>query len=296
MVNTAEEREATVLDGQVAIITGGGGIIGRAITRELARAGMKVAVVGRSAEPLREAVQLIRSTGGSAAAYMADVTDFDAVQRAVESVTRDLGPVDLLVNNAGIVGDTLDSGLWEQDPRRWWGAVQTNLGGTFICSLAVLKQMVRLGRGRIVNVATSDGVKSRPYAISYSASKAAVLRFTDSLAEETRDVGVKVFAISPGTVRSPLTEYARATEERRAKLGIPAAGAQAWTDPKRAGELVVLLASGGADELSGRYIRVADDIQEFIRRVRAVREREEAEGLKWIRVLRMLDLDGQSLV
>lgn len=121
------------LTGQTAIVTGGGRGFGREIARVLAKEGVKVAVVARSADQLAETVSLIQSEGGHAIAVTADVTDFAAVTKMVEQIVRELGAVDLLVNNAGRL--TSIAPVWESDPDEWWRDVEVNIRSVFLCSM-----------------------------------------------------------------------------------------------------------------------------------------------------------------
>ena len=187
------------LDGQVAIVTGGGRGIGRAIAEGLARAGAAVTVLARSEDELAETVRLIESSGGWAIAVVADVTDERAVQDAVERTERELGPVDLLVNNAAVA--TPVGPAWEVDPDAWWRTVEVNLRGPFLGARAVLPSMLRRRAGRIVNIVAVAAFNTAPFMSAYGGSKAALISFTDDLAAETREHGISVFAIRPGWFR-----------------------------------------------------------------------------------------------
>jgi NAD(P)-dependent dehydrogenase (short-subunit alcohol dehydrogenase family) len=138
------------LTGQVAIVTGGGRGIGRAVAQALAQAGAAVTVASQSAVQLTETVRLIEGAGGRALAVVTDVTQPAAVTAMVETTETQLGPVDLLVNNAGITGPI--GPLWDVDPEAWWEVVAVHLRGTFLCTRAVLAQMVARRQGRIINM------------------------------------------------------------------------------------------------------------------------------------------------
>jgi NAD(P)-dependent dehydrogenase (short-subunit alcohol dehydrogenase family) len=260
------------LAGQVAIVTSGGRGIGRAMALALARAGAAVAVVARTADQLAETVALVEGAGGRAIACPADVTDRAAVEGAVAQVERQLGPVDLLVNNAGIpapIGPT-----WEKDPDAWWRCVEVNLRGPFLCSRAVLPGMVTRRRGRIVTTASGSGLGPSPYASAYAAAKCAAIRFSESLAAETSGHGICAFSIHPGVVRTAMTEPFAGSLDDETWFGgwfgkTLAAGRD--TPPERAANLVVFLASGRADALSGCYISVRDDVADMVRRAEEIR-------------------------
>ena len=263
------QRPAGVLSGQVAVVTGGGRGIGRAIAQELAAVGASVAVIARSANQLSETVSLIEEAGGRSLAVAADVTDMGTMSLAVAGVEAALGPVDLLVNNAGIGGPI--GPIWEVNPDEWWRTHEVNLHGVFVGTRAVLPGMIARGAGRIVNVASHAGVHRWPQVSAYAVSKAAVIKFTENLASETRKRGVAVFAIHPGAVLvGPTAEVLEADTDPES----PAGHVAAWfrqeiangrgVPPERAGVLVTVLASGRADALSGRYLTVYDDLDELI--------------------------------
>jgi NAD(P)-dependent dehydrogenase (short-subunit alcohol dehydrogenase family) len=244
------------LSGQVALVTGGGRGIGRAIAVSLAREGASVAVLARSADQLRETVATITAAGGHALAFPADVTDRPGVEAVVAQVESELGPINLLVNNAGVGGPI--GPLAETDPDARWRCMEVNLRGPLVCSRAVLPGMLARRRGRIVNVASGAGTRDKPYLSAYVTSKAALIRLTENLAAELQGSGVRVFAIQPGTVRTAMTESALNSEEALRYLPWLAQLFEQGQDlpPKRAAELVVFLASGRADGLSGRFLAV----------------------------------------
>ena len=241
--------------GEVALVTGGGRGIGANIARELAAAGMRVAVAARTSEQVDEVAQEI---GGLA--FALDVSDEESIARVVADVERELGPIDVLVNNAGInnarpFGEA--SPIWEEPVEDWWHVFEVNVLGTYLCCRAVLPGMVERGRGRIVNTGSGAGylpvTPGRVGGTAYGPSKAAVYRFGELLAAQVGQYGVSVFTISPGLVRTAMTEV----------LGDDAP----WTPPELAPRLVRVLASGRADQLSGRYIHAEhDDIEDLIAR------------------------------
>jgi NAD(P)-dependent dehydrogenase (short-subunit alcohol dehydrogenase family) len=270
------------LAGQVAVVTGGGRGVGRAIVTALAERGMAVAVVGRSTSEIEEAAAEASALSGAALAVKADVTDRAAVERMASVVAAELGAVDLLVNNAGraqAVGPP-----WLVDPESWWADVEVNLHGTFLCTHAVLQSMIARRRGRIVNVATLAAAVAYPFASGYASAKAAVLRYTDSLAAAAAPYGVFVFAISPGLVRTRLLdEMAYSPAGRR---WLPEFEDRAdWVPASLAGSLVAELASGIADGLTGRFVHVSDDLAELV----AHADEIAAAGLRTLRLPTSLD-------
>ena len=235
------------LEGQVALVTGGGRGIGRGIALALAAAGARVAVAARTREQVEATA---REAGGLA--LEADVSDREAVERMVDRVERELGAVDLLVNNAGVT--LAEDGAWELDPAEWWRVFEINVLGVYLCSRAVIPRMLARGRGRIVNMGSGSAYLPGSTASAYSASKAAVWRFGETLAEQLRPHGIPVFTISPGLVRTAMTKE-RTPDEAP------------WTPPELAPRLVLALASGRLDGLSGRYIHAEhDDVEDLARR------------------------------
>ena len=191
---------------KVAVITGGGSGIGRAIALEFARQGMPVVCTGRRENRLKETVDEIKKAGGRAAAVPADVTDRQQVDRLVRSSLDAFGRVDVLYNNHGSF-NTL-GGLWEVDPDRWWDDVTINLRGSMLTSYAVLPHMMKRDSGVIINM--NGGGSTYPMAggSAYACSKAALLRLTDTLARELERAGSKVMcvAMGPGFVRTEMTQ------------------------------------------------------------------------------------------
>jgi NAD(P)-dependent dehydrogenase (short-subunit alcohol dehydrogenase family) len=263
------------LAGQVAIVTGGGRGIGRAMALGLANAGAAVAVVARSADQLAETVTLIERAGGRAIPATADVTDQQAVERAVAETERQLGPVDLLVNNAGI-GHPFGP-IWESDPVSWWRCIEVNLRGPYLCSRAVLPGMVARHRGRIITTASGAGLGSWPNAAAYAIGKCAAIRFSENLAAETTQHGISVFVINPGFVHTDMVaDAAESPDDEKWFGGFFRKSLAAGRDvpPERAADLVALLASGQADALSGCFISVSDDVPEMVSRADEIRADE----------------------
>jgi NAD(P)-dependent dehydrogenase (short-subunit alcohol dehydrogenase family) len=259
---------------QVALITGGGRGLGRAFAATLAQTGATVAIVARSEDQLRDVAQAIEQSGGRAFAFAADVTDRQAMEHIVAKVERQLGRIDLLVNTAGVF-HALGS-IAEIDPDDWWREVEINVRGTFLCTRAVLPGMIARGRGRIINLASAAGLRALPTTSAYCLSKTAVIRFSESLAIEYGDHGVCAFAMHPGTVRTPLADYIAESDE----IGRRAPGVQQWfqqiyrdgadTPIERSVALLMLLASGKADALSGRFIDVDDDLDALVQQAEAI--------------------------
>lgn len=266
------------LTGQVALVTGGGRGIGRAIAMALAGAGARVAVLARSADELAETVRQIASAGGRAQAVIADVTDRASVLHAVADTERAFGPIDLLVNNAAIFGPL--GPLWESDPADWWQAMNVNVRGPLLCTHTVLPSMIARRRGRIVNIAS--GPAPFPYFSSYATTKTALIRMTECVALETKPHGVSVFSVGPGSVRTAMSEHSLNSAEGRKWIPWYRRIFDEGLDlpPERPAQLVVTLASGKADALSGLYLTPHDDLDALIANLARV----EAEHLHTLRV------------
>lgn len=265
-MNRIEGGEAIDLTQRVALVTGGGRGLGRHFALALARCGAKIAVLARSKNQVVETASMVADMGGTALSLSADVTDQVAVEEAVRDTERLIGPIDTLVNNAG--SSRAAGSLWEVDPEEWWRDIEVNLRGPFLCSRAVLPGMIERGHGRIINVSSGAGLGPRPGYSCYAASKAALICLTDTLAVETKNYGIGVFAISPGTVRTSMTEYLLQTDEFRQWAPWVYKLFQEGQDdsPTLAEKLVVYIASGRADNLSGRFISVYDDITQLVER------------------------------
>ena len=267
-------REIDLKD-QVVIVTGGGRGIGRAIALELAKAGAAIAVVARTEAQLNETVALVEKVGCKAFAYPADVTDRQAVEQMVASVERQLGPADMLVNNAGYCAKPAP--IWEADPDEWWKCIDINLRGPFLCSRAVLPGMISRSHGRIITTASSAGARPYPYLSAYAISKCGAIRLTEQLALEASEHGIKVFAINPGLVRTTMTEIGANSPEDLEWLGgkFHQSLAEGLDIPADcAARLVALLASGKADVLSGCFITVKDDVGEMLSRASEIQDNE----------------------
>ena len=185
------------LDGQIGLVTGGGRGIGADVARELASAGMRVAVSART----RSQVEAVAAELGGLA-IEADVSKREDVERMVEQTERELGPIDLLVANAGV---GFNEGLaWEMEPADWWRTQEVNVLGVYLCCRAVIPGMLERGRGRIVITASGAAYLPGSSETAYSASKAAVARFGETLANQL-DGRIPVFPISPGLVRTEMT-------------------------------------------------------------------------------------------
>ena len=236
-------------DRGIALVTGGGRGIGASIARELADDGWSVVVAART----RDQIDAVADEIGGRAVEL-DVTDRESVERAV----GEAGDVELLVANAGI--GSVDGATWEVDPDDWWRTVEVNVLGVHLSCRTVIPGMLERRSGRIVITGSGAAYLPGTRSTAYPASKAAVCRYGETLAEELRG-RIPVFVFSPGLVRTEMTD--------RWGDDMP------WTPPELAPQLVRVLASGRADALAGRYIHAEhDDIEDLISRAGEIVEND----------------------
>jgi NAD(P)-dependent dehydrogenase (short-subunit alcohol dehydrogenase family) len=232
------------LAGAVALVTGSARGIGRAIALAFAREGGDLVLADRRADALAGVAEEIRSLGRRTLAHPADVSDEEQVGGLVERALGELGRLDVLVNNAGTI--VLPGSLEGTTSEAWDTMMATNARSVFLCSRAVVPGMRRQGRGRIVNVASTAGLRGLPERSAYCASKHAVVGFTRALALDLRPHGIAVNAICPGAVDTPLTAYSR-----------PDADKSGWLQPAEVAEVAVFLASDAARGMTGAIVEVA---------------------------------------
>ncbi len=234
---------------EVALVTGASRGIGRAIALQLAADGFAVAVnYASSAAKADEVVAEIAAAGGSAVAVQADVSDEDAVSAMFDTIGEQLGPVTVLVNNAGITDDGL---LLRMSPEQWDTVISTNLRSVFLCTKAALRGMIRAKQGRIINISSVSGVYGNAGQGNYSASKAGIIGFTKSTAKEVGSRGITVNAVAPGFIATDMTDA----------LGEAVVGAASEQislgrlgTPQEVASVVGYLASDGASYITGQTI------------------------------------------
>ena len=278
-MSSQEKAGARTLENRVAFVTGGGRGIGRAIAQELARQGARVAIFARSEQGLAETFSLIDKAGGTAAYFAADVADVVGIHDSFSRAAEALGAPDILVNNAGVIGPL--GPFAENNLDEWWRTFEINLRGPANCAHAVLPAMIARRSGRIINVASGGGTQPMANFSSYVISKTAMIRLSEVLAVELAQHGIQAFSISPGTVKTAMSEYSRTSEA--GKKWLP------WFEkifengldvpPERSARLVAQLASGKMDALSGRYFAVSDNLDAILQNAGEV-EQEKLYSLR----------------
>lgn len=231
---------------RTALVTGASRGIGRELALGLARAGLGVALLARDGERLAQVAAEIEGSGGRAFTAAADVTDPEAVARAVVQAGAALGGIDLLVNNAGRIDTEVP--LWQADVHEWRDVLLTNVYGPFLVAHAVVPGMIAAGGGRVVDLNSGAGIRDVPVATAYGVAKTALFRIGGAIHAAGHDHGLRSFELSPGVVRTDMTAsmagHARRTE---------------WTEASESVDLVLAIARGELDALSGCYLRAGTD-------------------------------------
>ncbi|MWV65592.1 SDR family oxidoreductase [Halorubrum sp. JWXQ-INN 858] len=250
------------INGDVALVTGGGRGIGRTICNELARRGLDVVVADIDADGMAETVADVEEHGQRALSVYTDVTDEESVDECVSTAVESLGPIDVLVNNAGIAGPTKN--VEDVTAEEWDSTLAVNLRGPFLLSRAVIGDMKGRGYGRIVNVSSASGKRPVPQRSPYTASKSGLLGLTRTLAAEGGPHDVNANAVCPGSVAGPRIDRVieaeaaadgrsveEVTEEKRAK-----SPRHEFVQPEDVAETVAFLCSDAADRITGQSMNV----------------------------------------
>ncbi len=239
------------LQGKVAVVTGASRGIGRAIALELARQGAAVVVnYHRSAEAAEAVVQAIRKAGGQAETFQADVSQEDQAKAMIAFAQKTFGGIHILVNNAGITRDQL---LMMLKPEDWDIVIRTNLYGTYYCTKAALRPMMRQRFGRIINITSVAGLIGNPGQTNYSASKAGQIGFTKALAKEVASRNITVNAVAPGFIDTEI--WSEVSEEMQQRvLDLIPMGRKGT--PQEVAYVVAFLASERAGYITGQVIAV----------------------------------------
>ncbi|MCG7381205.1 3-ketoacyl-ACP reductase [Paenibacillus sp. ACRRY] len=204
--------------GKVALITGAGRGIGRAIAIAFAQEGIHVGLVGRTLENLQQVKEELKSYNVNVAIAAADVSNLDSITAAVESVRGELGAIDILINNAGI---GKFGGFMELTPEEWTNIIDVNVKGVYYTTRAVLPEMMERNAGDIINISSTAGQKGAPLTSAYTASKAAVNGLTESLMLEVRKKNIRVTALTPSTVATDMAVELKLTDGNPDKVMQP---------------------------------------------------------------------------
>jgi NAD(P)-dependent dehydrogenase (short-subunit alcohol dehydrogenase family) len=261
------------LIGQVALVTGGGRGIGRAVAVQYAAEGAAVAITSRTQSQVDETVQIVRDAGGTAIGVAGDVSSPEDVARTISRVESELGPISVLLANAGITGPY--GPIWEVDAEQWWYTEETHLRGAFLYINQLVPGMIERGGGHVLTMVSGAGLRPVPYFSGYGVAKAAQIRLMEILGIEAKAHNVFAFAVSPGLV---YTELAEST--------INDPGAQKWLpqfverlkQAREAGEqdqglavvseLCVRLACGDADVATGQHFSPEDNLDDRIEKAK----------------------------
>jgi NAD(P)-dependent dehydrogenase (short-subunit alcohol dehydrogenase family) len=263
------QRSGPQLGGAVAVVTGASRGLGRFLSQALAESGAAVGLIARSADELAACAREITQAGGRAVAATGDASRPGDVESAIGRIRSELGPIDLLVNNAGIAGPS--GNTWDLGPGAWWQTVEVNLRSAYLGTRTVLPEMIARGSGRIVNITSKAGVQRWPGQAAYAVSKAAIIKLTENVAAETSGCGVRVFSVDPGLLPIGLSTSALGSG---AVSGSGEARRDAWVrhqlaaghgaDPAWAAGLVIRIAASEADALSGCHLSVHDDLDQML--------------------------------
>ena len=238
------------LENQIAVVTGAGRGIGRAIALKFASEGADVVCVSRTAENSEKVAGEVRALGRKAWALAVDVSDAAAVNAAAEKILADCGKVDILVNNAGVTRDGL---LMRMSDADWDAVLNTNLKGAFLFTKAFTRSFVKQRSGRIINVASIIGLIGNAGQANYAASKAGLIGFTQSIAKELGSRGITVNALAPGFIETDMTAALSAELKAELLKRIPL---NSLGQPEDIANAALFLASAGARYVTGQVLTV----------------------------------------
>jgi 3-oxoacyl-[acyl-carrier protein] reductase len=239
-----------ILDQQVAVVTGAGRGLGKAIALRFAAEGADVVCLSRSSENAESAAEAVRESGQQAWAIAADVGDSDSVNQAVKQILSEAGKVDVLVNNAGVTRDGLLMRMSEQD---WDLVLDTNLKGAFLLTKAFTRPMMKQRKGRIINISSVIGLIGNAGQVNYAASKAGLIGMTKSVARELASRNITTNVIAPGFIRSDMTAQLKEEQQEAILAGIPLGE---MGEPEDIAQAALFLAGPGARYITGQVLTV----------------------------------------
>lgn len=243
------------LSGQVALVTGGNGGIGRSLALGFAQAGASVAIIGRNEEKNLQVLGELQKIGNPSAAFCVDLAQRDHLAQAVDDIERQLGPVGILVNNAGVV--SLSGGILQELEDDWDSVIETQLNAVFLMSKIVASRMKDRNAGKIINIGSMYSYFGSGVAPSYSAAKGAIVQLTKSMAIELAACNIQVNAIAPGWFVTDMTAPVRSPEMKEMNDEIMArTPAGRWGEPDELVGTAIYLASKASDFVTGTMIPV----------------------------------------
>lgn len=240
--------ERLSIDDRVVVITGGGTGLGLEMVRHLARAGANLVIAGRRLGPIEDAAAEVRALGRQAIAVPTDVSDSSQADALIEAAVRNFGRIDVLINNAALVSDSVPTPIWDISDSDWQAALDVNLSGSFYCARAASRPMADQGAGKIINVASGFGMRGGRDIYMYCCTKGAIIQLTRVLSFSLARYGVTANSIVPGFIPTAGTD----TEMRES---LPRSGAYLPTgklgEPHDIGPVAVFLASPASDYMTG---------------------------------------------
>jgi NAD(P)-dependent dehydrogenase (short-subunit alcohol dehydrogenase family) len=261
------KRQEIDLTNQVAIITGAARGLGKEIAKTYSEHGARVVLVDILEKELKTTADKLKSAGHLVLSIKTDITDPGQVEKMVEQVLAEWKQIDILVNNAATF--SYIGPVWEAPPEKWFTDVRVSLYGAFLCCRSVVKHMVKRKSGYILNTVSSGGTGDpHPHATSYATSKAALMRLTEGLAQETEEHNIKVFALAPPAVLTDMTKFI--LEDQGGRKWRPQFK-DIFTEgkdypPQAVAEMALQLVSGKANKLTGRFFEVKEGFEEIIAR------------------------------
>ncbi len=250
MTDQSKSNITADLSGRIALVTGAGRGLGRAIAETLARAGAKIACIDVNEEAMKGTCEAVRALGSEAEAWACDVTNSARVNEVVDEVVERMGGLHILVNNAGVTRDNM---LLRMKDEQWDLVLDINLKGTFFFTRAAAKPMMKSRQGKIINVASVSGLMGNPGQANYSASKAGVIGFTRTVAKELAGRNITVNAVAPGFIATDMTAALGEDILTEVKKQIPLAR---LGQPQDVADAVLFLASDAASFITGHILTV----------------------------------------